>query len=146
MQVTVHLELPRDAETIPVLRRLCGRSLEVVGAEPEIIEDVALALTEACANVLRHVEEGSSFEVLVGFDEEHAFVDVTDRGAGFDPDDLAPPSPDDETGRGVHLMRQLMDSVQFDSVSGSGTRVHLEKQLAWRPGAPMERLTTPTTR
>jgi serine/threonine-protein kinase RsbW len=142
VQVTVHLELPRDAQTIPVLRRLCGRSLEVVGANPDIIDDVALALTEACANVLHHVEDGGSFEVIVGFDEQHAFVDVTDRGEGFDPEELEAPSLDDESGRGVHLMRQLMDSVYFDSASGSGTTVHLEKQLVWQPGAPMERLST----
>jgi serine/threonine-protein kinase RsbW len=146
VQVTVRLELPRDAGTIPVLRRLCGRSLEVVGAEPEIIDDVALALTEACANVLQHVENGGLYEVLVGFDEEHAFVDVIDQGPGFDPEQLSAPSPEDESGRGVHLMRELMDSVRFDSVSGSGTTVHLEKKLAWMPGAAMQRLTSDATR
>lgn len=123
-----------------MLRRLCGRSLEVVGAEPEVIEDVALALTEACANVLRHVEDGSAYEVLLGFDEQRAFVDVVDRGGGFDPDEVGPADPEDESGRGLHLMRQLMDSVSFDSASGSGTTVHLEKRLEWKQGAAMERL------
>ena len=48
MQVTVRFELPRDAVTIPILRRLCGRSLEVVGADDEVISDVELALREYC--------------------------------------------------------------------------------------------------
>ena len=34
-----------------------------------------------------------------------------------------------------------MDSVHFDSASGSGTTVHLEKELAWKPGAAMHLLT-----
>ncbi len=140
MQVTVRFELPRDAMSIPVLRKLCGRSLEVVGAEPEVIADVELALTEACANVLHHVDRGVSFEVVVGFDEHRAFLDVIDHGPGFDPGDTSPAGPDDEGGRGLHLMRELMDSVRFDSVSGSGTTVHLEKKLTWRAEAVIHQL------
>lgn len=141
MQVTVRFELPRDAVTIPILRRLCGRSLEVVGADDTVIGDVELALTEACANVLKHVQSGEVYEVLVGFDESRAFLDVVDHGGGFDPDEISPPGPDDESGRGLQLMQELMDSVHFDSASGSGTTVHLEKELAWKPGAAMHQLT-----
>jgi serine/threonine-protein kinase RsbW len=140
VQVTVRFELPRDAMSIPVLRKLCGRSLEVVGAEPDVIADVELALTEACANVLHHVERGASFEVVVGFDEYRAFLDVIDHGPGFDPGALPAAGPDDEGGRGLHLMRELMDSVRFDTVSGSGTTVHLEKELTWRPEAVIHQL------
>jgi serine/threonine-protein kinase RsbW len=143
VQVTVRFELPRDAVTIPILRRLCGRSLEVVGAEQSVIEDVELALTEACANVLKHVEHGSVYEVMVGFDEQRAFLDVVDQGPGFDPADIAASEPDDESGRGLHLMRELMDSVHFDSASGYGTTVHLEKKLIWKPGAAIHQLSSP---
>ena len=137
------IELPRDAVTIPILRRLCGKSLEVVGATQSVIDDVELALTEACANVLRHVEQDSVYEVTVGFDEVRAFLDVVDHGPGFDPDSIGPPSPDDESGRGLALMRELMDSVHFDSADDYGTKVHLEKQLSWKPGAVIHQLAPP---
>jgi serine/threonine-protein kinase RsbW len=140
VQVSVRFELPRDTATIPVLRRLCGRSLEVVGAEPAVIEDLQLALTEACANVLEHAEDGTSFEVRVGFDENRAFLDVIDSGGGFDPDEILTPGPDDEGGRGLQLMRSLMDSVHFDSATGSGTTVHLEKRLTWTEDAVIHQL------
>jgi serine/threonine-protein kinase RsbW len=140
VQVTVRLELPRDAVTIPILRKLCGGSLEVVGAEDSVIDDVTLALTEACANVLKHVQSGDVYEVLVGFDERRAFVDVIDHGAGFDAEQVQHPGPDDESGRGLQLMTALMDSVHFDSASGSGTTVHLEKVLTWKPGAAIHQL------
>ena len=39
-------------------------------------------------------------------------------------------------------MRELMDSVHFDSASGSGTTVHLEKRLAWKPDAAIHELVT----
>jgi serine/threonine-protein kinase RsbW len=142
VQVTVRFELPRDAMSIPVLRKLCGRSLEISGAEQDVIDDVELALTEACANVLHHVDRGAHFEVVVGFDERRAFLDVIDHGPGFDPGEASSAAPDldAEGGRGVQLMRALMDSVRFDSVTGSGTTVHLEKQLRWRPEAPIHQL------
>jgi serine/threonine-protein kinase RsbW len=142
VQVTVRFELPRDAVTIPILRRLCGRSLEVVGAEKSVIEDVELALTEACANVLKHVDSGEVYEVVVGFDENRAFLDVIDHGGGFDPAELDPPNPEDESGRGLQLMRELMDSVHFDSASGFGTTVHLEKNLVWKADAVIHQLST----
>jgi serine/threonine-protein kinase RsbW len=146
VQVTVRFELPRDAVTIPILRKLCARSLDVVGAEQTVIDDVALALTEACANVLKHVETGDVFEVLVGFDENRAFLDVIDHGTGFDPELINEPGPDDESGRGLTLMKELMDSVHFDSVSGSGTTVHLEKVLTWKPDAAIHQLSNDRTR
>jgi serine/threonine-protein kinase RsbW len=142
VQVTVRFELPRDAVTIPILRRLCGRALSVVGAEDGVVEDVELALTEACANVLKHAKTGEVYEVVVGFDEKLAFLDVIDHGAGFDPQEIVDSGPEDESGRGLQLMRELMDSVRFDSASGSGTRVHLEKRLSWKPDAPIHQLST----
>jgi serine/threonine-protein kinase RsbW len=145
VQVSVRLELPRDEMTIPVIRRLCGQSLRVVGVRRAVIEDVELALTEACANVLRHAEVGSNYEVTVGFDEERAFIEVADRGPGFDPQAVNEPAPEDESGRGLQLMKELMDSVRFDSATDSGTTVRLEKRLEWLPGAPMERLAGPVS-
>jgi serine/threonine-protein kinase RsbW len=140
VQVSVRFELPRDAKAIPIMRRLCGQSLAVVGAEDGVVADVELALTEACANVLKHVQSGEVYEVLVGFDDERAFLDVIDHGPGFDPDSVLAPTPDAESGRGLQLMRELMDSVHFDSASGSGMTVHLEKRLAWKPDAPIHEL------
>ena len=35
-----------------------------------------------------------------------------------------------------------MDSVHFDTASGSGTTVHLEKELAWKPDAAIHLLTS----
>jgi serine/threonine-protein kinase RsbW len=127
------------------MRRLCGQSLAVVGAEDAVVADVQLALTEACANVLKHVEAGEVYEVHVGFDDERAFLDVIDHGPGFDPEAVAAPTPDAESGRGLQLMRELMDSVYFDSASGSGLTVHLEKRLAWKPDAPIHELVTRPT-
>ncbi len=150
MQVSFHLSLPRDEASVPVTRRLIAASLDVIGVDADTISDVEIALTEACANVLKHSQAGDAYEVLAGFDEERAFLEVIDGGEGFDPEAADPAADDAESGRGVALMRGLMDDVHFqrrrlkDGTRGSS--VVLEKKLSWRPGAPVEnfRHATPT--
>lgn len=153
MEIKLSLSLPRDEISIPVVRRICTQSLKVLGVSQECIDDVELALTEACANVLLHAQIEDEYEVSVGVDNEVAVIEVSDRGGGldstfesvFDPDRATRPTPDGtapenvpEQGRGIFLMRALMDRVQFHRVEGPhrGTRVHLEKVLAWEESAP----------
>jgi serine/threonine-protein kinase RsbW len=143
--VSFHLALPRDEASVPITRRLIAQSLEVVGVEPDTISDVEIALSEACANVLRHAQDGDVYEVLAGFDESCAFLEVIDQGEGFDPDSVAPTGDAEaETGRGVTLMRALMDEVHFQrrtTTDGTpGSSVILEKHLRWRDDAAVEHL------
>ena len=49
--------------------------------------------------------------------------------------------PSAEDGRGIQLMRALVDEVTFTSRPQVGTVVHLEKQLTWVDGAVIQRLT-----
>ena len=83
MQVSFHLALPRDEASVPVTRRLIAQALRVVGVEPDTVSDVEIALSEACANVLRHAQVGDSYEVRAGFDQERAFLEIIDQGAGW---------------------------------------------------------------
>ncbi len=140
MQVSFHLSLPRDEASVPLTRRLIAQSLEVVGVEPDTVSDVEIALSEACANVLRHAKTGDAYEVRAGFDEHRAFLEIIDQGEGYDDVEHADADPDAESGRGVTLMKALMDKVRFESRAGDGSRVILEKRLQWKPGSAVEQL------
>jgi serine/threonine-protein kinase RsbW len=142
VEIRLALSLPRDELSIPVVRRLCTQSLRVLGAADECAADLELALTEACTNVLRHAMEGDDYEVVAGIDGESAVLEVVDRGPGFDANALAravsgeDADPDAETGRGLQIMRALMDSVEFESRPGDAqTVVRLEKAIQWREDA-----------
>jgi serine/threonine-protein kinase RsbW len=125
-----------------VTRRLVAQALRVVGVEPDTVSDVEIALSEACANVLRHAQVGDSYEVRAGFDQELAFLEIIDQGAGF-ADTSGPQADDDaESGRGVALMRALMDEVRFESRSGDGASVVLEKRLSLLPDSPLRAMRT----
>ena len=129
---------------MPVTRKLIAQALEVVGVERETISDVEVALSEACSNVLRHTRAGDIYEVRAGFDEHRAFLEILDQGPGLgEHSEFTAPADDSESGRGLTLMKALMDSVRFESRRGDGHSVILEKRLTFRPGAPVEKLRSP---
>ena len=143
MEIKLTLALPRDEYSVPVARRVLARSLEVLGVDERVVADIEIALTEACTNVLYHAGETDEYEVSAGIDGTLCIIEVIDRGAGFDSSvkGLADAEPTAEDGRGIQLMRALVDKVTFTSRPQVGTVVHLEKQLEWRQGSVIERLT-----
>ncbi|WP_131744663.1 ATP-binding protein [Frankia sp. Cppng1_Ct_nod] len=155
MEIRFSLSLPREEISIPVVRRMCAQSLKVLGVHQDCIDDVGLALTEACANVLQHARADDWYQVFADVDSQAAVIDVVDNGGGFDlldTDTVIMDVPAEETvcenGRGICVMRALMDDVRFDTVHEPtrGTRVHLEKLLLWDESAPANRLDRHATR
>lgn len=143
MQITMSLLLPRDELSVPVVRRVLKASMETLGVQPEVVSDIEVALTEAVTNVLDHSVDGEQYEVSVGIDGAVCTIEVVDRGAGFDSTTLGLADADlsAEEGRGIQLMRALVDKVTFDVVPTVGTVVHLEKRLDWQPDSAALRLT-----
>ncbi len=142
MELRLALALPRDAVSVPVVRRLLRACLEVLGVEPGVSDDVELALTEAATNVLGHSQQSDEYEVSAGIDGDLCVIEVVDRGSGFDGASrgLAEADTDAEGGRGIQLIRTLVDRVEFNAQPHQGTVVHLEKRLEWRSGSAMEKL------
>lgn len=143
MEIKLTLALPRDELSVPVVRRLLSQAMEVLGVEPSVVQDIELALTEACTNVLEHVAEGDDYEVSAGIDGDHCVIEVVDRGAGFDgsAEGLTEAAAGAEGGRGIQLMRSLVDHVTFSSRPQKGTVVHLEKKLEWQDGSVIQHWT-----
>ena len=142
MEFKLTLALPRDHYSVPVARRVLKSSMDALGVLPEVAADIELALTEACTNVLDHAQESDEYEVSAGIDGTACVIEVIDRGDGFDGSaSLAHAEPGAEDGRGIQLMRALVDKVTFTSRPMVGAVVHLEKKLEWQGDAPVKRLT-----
>ena len=143
MEIKLTLALPRDEYSVPVARRVLSRSMDVLGVDQSVVADIELALTEACTNVLDHATETDEYEVSAGIDGTLCIIEVIDRGAGFDhaAKGLADAEPHAEDGRGIQLMRALVDKVTFTSRPQVGTVVHLEKQLEWHQDSVIKKLT-----
>lgn len=145
MRIALTLCLPRDSSTLPVVRHIAAFALDELGIAPEAIDDVALALTEAAANVVKHSGDGDLYEVHLELADHLCEIRVVDTGRGFDSASLAMAmaGPSDEQGRGMALMAALVDSVHFESRPEAGTIVRLVKDLETRPDGPIDRLVGP---
>ena len=142
MEVKLTLALPRDQLSVPLARRILKRSLDSLGIDGDTISDIELALTEACTNVLDHAHGDDDYTVSAGIDGETCVIEVIDRGGGFDGSKrgLLDAEPGAEDGRGIQLMRALVDRLEFQSRPTEGTVVHLEKRLTWDDDAPIAKL------
>jgi serine/threonine-protein kinase RsbW len=141
MEIKFTLALPRDELSVPIVRRILKGSLTTLGVTEDCISDIEIALSEACSNVLKHADGEAEYEVACGVEGTMCRIEVADRGIGFKAqDDLLEQSMTAEDGRGIALMRALVDGVRFEQKPGDGTVVHLEKQLTWHEGALLTRL------
>jgi serine/threonine-protein kinase RsbW len=131
MQIVYTLRLPRDTATVPLVRTICRDAMTRLGVSASCRSDVALALTEACANVVQHAAGVTEYEVTVALGPATCQIRVVDTGQGMAPGEGLGemPEPDYDQGRGIALMHLLVDRIAFDSQPEAGTVVHLEKTL-----------------
>jgi serine/threonine-protein kinase RsbW len=130
------LELPNDLRTIDrAVQYLMDRSSEA-GFDPDRLRlNFRVSLTEALANAMLYGNcRDPRKKVLVQADIDAACVrvQVTDEGRGFNPASLPDPtSPDNRRrtgGRGIFLIRKLMDSVEFNDRGNSITMILLNSE------------------
>ncbi|WP_242614106.1 ATP-binding protein [Actinomadura roseirufa] len=125
------MTLPRNAESAPLVRHTLDASLRGMGVTSDVRADIALALGEACANVIQHAA-AMEYEVRARMDGLRCVVEVIDGGAG------GPMSWDGgqapamaEHGRGLQLIRAFTEDVHFaERATSNGAIVHFEKSLA----------------
>jgi len=136
------LPLPRDNASVSITRRIVRSALTAVGVVEDVRYDVELALTEACANVVRHAADSDEDGVTIGIEEATCVIDVVDNGHGHDEESLRAtmPHPTAEEGRGLHLIRMLTENVRLRHHPKRGTIMHFEKKLEWEPRSPIARL------
>jgi serine/threonine-protein kinase RsbW len=102
---------------------------------PDRIDEVRMAVVEACINALEH-SQARDREIYVTFqvlgDAEKLRILVRDSGVGFSPDEIEEPSMDakikavNKRGWGLKIIRGLMDEVEIHSGS-EGTTVVMSK-------------------
>jgi serine/threonine-protein kinase RsbW len=143
VEIKLTLALPRDELSVPVARRVLRRAMDALGVEDEVTSDIEVALTEACTNVLDHAAETDEYEVSAGIDGDMCVIEVVDRGQGFDAAEVGLDDADHtaEGGRGIQIMRAVVDRVKFVNSPQVGTMVHLEKRLEWHDDSPLRTLT-----
>ena len=120
----VRLELDSRAETLTLVRGVLAGVAELIGLDPELLDDLKTAVSEACNNVVMHAYDGEigPLSVRMYIEPEAIEVVVLDQGAG-----LPPLAPADETIRGVGLsvIRALAEQAEFRKGPDGGTEVRM---------------------
>ena len=135
MHFSCTLALPRDFRAVPIVRRFCRTAMTELGVTTECADGVAIAITEACSNVVEHSSSADEFTFSLELDGSRCSISVTDP-MGFDLDALPSrerPDPMADRGRGLFLIAELMDSLTFRHGEGPAVTICFDKELEFDP-------------
>jgi anti-sigma regulatory factor (Ser/Thr protein kinase) len=117
----VRLTLPARPENVAVVRHVLGAFADALDLPAEVVDDMRLAVTEACTNVVRHAyagDEPGPLHIVIRPEGELIDVIVSDTGRGLGP------SPDTGgPGLGIPLIAALADSLEIERAPRAGSRV-----------------------
>ncbi len=119
-QTSLELRLPAEPASLALMRRALERWLTAVGVSDEVAYEIKVACGEACMNCVEHAYPPGDGDFVLEATNLGEEVAIEVRDFGF----WRPPRPGSDRGRGIELMRRLMDSLKV--VPGpEGTSVHL---------------------
>jgi serine/threonine-protein kinase RsbW len=128
MVVRTSTRFRRERTVVPSARAFAAHTLVSAAVPSDIVEQLVLAVAEACNNAILHAA-GDDFTVSVVVDGGRALVTVTDHGTGFVPPARpSMPGPHATGHRGLALMQALVDDVDVVS-DAAGTTVMLTQSF-----------------
>ena len=135
---TYNLTIPSSTRYLGEVRRFVETHTTAAGFNEESIEQFKVAVDEACTNVIKHAYSGNEsceLDIRVIVEIDRCTVCIRDEGRAFRPQEYSEPdifqfAKDRHAGGfGVHIMRQMMDHVEY-STQGSVNEVRLTKYMA----------------
>ncbi len=116
------LSFPSKAENLNQVEVLINEVCKNFEVSEDYYGNILIALTEAVNNAIHHGNKSNpNKEVRISFDTKGSILNFTieDDGPGFDfdnlPDPTDPQNIEKPHGRGVFLMRNLADNIEFDN-------------------------------
>jgi anti-sigma regulatory factor (Ser/Thr protein kinase) len=124
------IELPAVPESLALVRHALAGVAEAVEVPDRALDDLKVAVTEACTNVVLHAYEGAAERGTILVDVWHPaprlVVQVSDGGTGIAPRiDRPPPG----LGLGLRLIAMLTAEVRITTDRANGTAVWMAFDL-----------------
>jgi serine/threonine-protein kinase RsbW len=132
---TVRLTIPARPEYIALCRLALMGISRLHPLSEEVMEDLKLALTEACTNSVRHAyterpQNGGMVEICYELHADRLEIEVVDEGGGFDPNRALAADSLPEGGLGISIIRAIADEVEIGPrPGGKGSRLRFIKTL-----------------
>lgn len=125
------LSIPGKPEYVGMVRLAISSLANNAGFDIEAIEDIKVAVSEACTNVVCHgqMNQSQSYQVSCELGDDKMVISVIDEGNGYDIEKYIEPCIEcpKPGGLGVFIIKALMDEVDIFSEIGSGTSIKMIK-------------------
>lgn len=131
MSDNISISIPTKSEYVSIARLTASVLANKIGFDIEEIEDIKVAVGEACNNAVIHGKNSDTYKINFIVSENSFQVEVIDSGKGFKMDEYKEPDLENpkENGLGLFIMKSLMDDVEIKSSNGDGTYIKLIKNL-----------------
>ena len=135
---TSKIKIESRTENLSHVRDFISSNARNFGFDEESVNKIALAVDEACTNIIKHSYAFASdkeIEITVIRHHDQFEVVITDQGKSFNPSLVKSPNMKEylssykKGGLGMHLMRSLMDKVEYKTILGKKNEVRLVKNL-----------------
>lgn len=131
----VHITIPSSTEFVGPIVKFFNEFLSNRKVEDRLTANIITSVIEALANAIKHGNQSRSdkqIEIMMAVNKSSLTIRVHDEGQGFDvaalPDPLDPENLLKPFGRGIFLIKNFMDSVDF-KFETTGTTIIMEKQF-----------------
>ena len=129
------IKVPSSPEFLPDVDGFLEGTLRGYGVDESAVADIAISVSELVNNAIVHGNKVSPHKMVtvrISRARKTVTVSVSDEGGGFDPTDVPNPLADEnllhEVGRGLFIVRSLMDKVDVQT-TGTGTTVVITKAV-----------------
>jgi len=132
------LHVPSSTENLALIRDFVGNIGKQAGMAETELSMLALAVDEACANVMEHaygLDQTQEVIVRVTLDVDALKIQVIDTGKGFDPVQIEQKDVKKliaerrSGGLGMRIMKVYMDEVQYQMKPGERNELTMIKKL-----------------
>lgn len=127
---TIKMEISANPEYVSIIRLTTSGIANKVGFCLDDIEDLKVAISEACTNAIKHSLE-DRFTIIYTMIEKGLTIEIIDNGKGYNTKEVSEPDLDNlkESGMGLFIIESLMDEVNVESTEGKGTSIKMIKYL-----------------
>ena len=127
------LTVASNQECLADVDRFSGELLQRIPAVCSDLDDIAIAVSEAVNNAMQHgnkLDDSKSVHIAYYLCSSYLRIVVQDEGAGFTPESIPDPRKKENllkvSGRGVLIIRHLMDRVSFRKLK-KGMQIIMDK-------------------
>jgi serine/threonine-protein kinase RsbW len=131
------ITIPSSLDHLPRVDEYVEGKLRELGVDEDRLADIAVSVTEAVTNAVLHGNKNDlkkKVQVKLKADSSRVEITVEDQGNGFNPESIQSPVEEGnllkKAGRGIFILKSLMDEVDFIVLPQKGTIVKMVKFLS----------------